>query len=261
MVNKDKIRLLVIPDVHGRDFWREPVGWVLKNNNARVVFLGDYCDCYPNDFDKGVDYQEKAVQGLRDIIGLKKEHPKRITLLLGNHDAYRWNMTDICDCRTDYQRYEIIHRLFEDNKDLFQLADEEYIGDRHFIFSHAGIHKGYVKFAFPDEYDSITDKNVVDYFNNAYLTDDERVIDSLGMYDLYRGCGGYDYGSLVWADIHSWFPRQEYDGYGDYQIVGHTQLQHGCGGFIEDKIADLDSAEAFAITVEGEIIPWNKLEK
>jgi polysaccharide export outer membrane protein len=48
-------------------------------------------------------------------------------------------------------------------------------------------------------------------------------------------------------------------GYGDYQIVGHTQLVHGSGGLIDDKIADLDSSEAFVITDEGEIKQYNKL--
>lgn len=248
-----KYNALIIPDVHGRDFWREPVLNTLDKTNAHIVFLGDYVDAYPFEFDKDVDYHELVINGLTEIIELKKKYPNRITLLLGNHDGtYRFS-TNICECRTDYHNYEQIRHLFIDNKDLFQLAYETTINGKHFILSHAGIHKGYVKFAFPNEYDSINDNNVVAYLNNAYFTEEPHAIDSLGMYDLYRGWGGYDYGSIVWADIHSWFPKQEYDGYGDYQIVGHTQLQHECGGFIDEKIADLDSAEAFVITEEGEI--------
>ena len=251
-------KILVIPDVHGRDFWREPLKQTLENTDARIVFLGDYCDTYPNEFEHGVDYNTKAIDGLKEIIGLKKQHPERITLLIGNHDCgYRFELS-LCDCRTDYRNYNTIQKLFQSNKDLFQLADEVYINGKHFIFSHAGIHKGYVKAAFPNEYDTITEANVVAYFNNGYLIEDAKLINSLGMYDLYRGFGGWDYGSIVWADIRSWFGKEGYDGYG-YQVVGHTQLNHGCGGFIQDNIADLDSAEAFVITDEGEIKPWKTI--
>ena len=260
MIDKNKIRILVIPDVHARNFWREPVGWVLANTNVRVIFLGDFLSPYPDEFELGVDYKTLAIETLEDILKVKKTMGKFVTLLLGNHDcSYRFT-PDMCECRTDYENYPKIKHLFVENKDLFQLADEEYIGDRHFIFSHAGIHKGYVKFAFPNEYGTITEKNVVDWFNNAYLTEDECVINTLGMYDVYRGWGGYDYGSLVWADLHSWFEKNGYDGYG-CQVFGHTQLQHGCGGFINKNIACLDSAEAFVITDAGEIIPWNKLKE
>ena len=40
-------RILIIPDVHGRDFWKEPVKQELKNNETSIIFLGDYTDCYP----------------------------------------------------------------------------------------------------------------------------------------------------------------------------------------------------------------------
>lgn len=138
---------------------------------------------------------------------------------------------------------------------MFRLADEEYIENKHYIFSHAGIHQGYVKYAFPEEFDSITEENVVDYFNNAYLTEEPHVINSLCMFDKYRGYGAYDYGSIVWADIHSWM-KDDYDGYA-YNVVGHTQLKHGCGGIITDKVADLDCAQAFIINELGEIKPFD----
>lgn len=34
---------MVVPDVHGRDFWREPVKKYIETVD-RVVFLGDYLD-------------------------------------------------------------------------------------------------------------------------------------------------------------------------------------------------------------------------
>ena len=44
------IRYLIIPDIHCRDFWREPVKKVLSESNCKIVFLGDYTDPYWDDF-------------------------------------------------------------------------------------------------------------------------------------------------------------------------------------------------------------------
>ena len=41
-------RILVVPDVHGRLFWREPVMQYLDVVD-RVVFLGDYLDPYEDE--------------------------------------------------------------------------------------------------------------------------------------------------------------------------------------------------------------------
>ena len=35
-------KILIIPDVHGRDFWIEPVKKVINNKDYFIVFLGDY---------------------------------------------------------------------------------------------------------------------------------------------------------------------------------------------------------------------------
>lgn len=249
----ERFEALVIPDVHGRDFWRLPTNMTLSETEAKVIFLGDYTDPYPKEFEHGFDYKAKAMSTLSEIIELKKKYPERITLLLGNHDCtYRFGR-DICECRTDNANYDEIRRLFTSNKELFRIAHEETIGKRHLIFSHAGIHRGYAEQAFPK--DNVTEENVVEILNGAYDREDEGFIHTLGMYDRYRGYGGYMYGSPVWADLHSW--HFGHDGYG-YQIVGHTQLNHGCGGYISDDIADLDSAEAFTVDSEGKIATFKK---
>ena len=172
--------------------------------------------------------------------------------------GYRFSL-DICDCRTDRKNYKKIQKLFQDNKDLFSLAYETYVNGKHFIFSHAGIHKGYIETAFPDKCKDISEDNVVDFFNTGYANEDKKLIRSLAMYDNYRGWSPFVYGSLVWADIRSWF-GEKYDGYG-YQIVGHTQLQHGCGGLIDVNIANLDSAEAFVIDNKANLKPYAKFKE
>ena len=49
-------KILIIPDVHGRDFWKEPVKKVLEDTNAHIIFIGDYTDGYPTEGGFNFDY-------------------------------------------------------------------------------------------------------------------------------------------------------------------------------------------------------------
>ena len=75
------MRYTLIPDVHGRQFWREAVKDV---ETTPVVFMGDYLDPYLSDAVLWSD----AWRGLKDIVALKMAHPDKVTLLLGNHDVH-----------------------------------------------------------------------------------------------------------------------------------------------------------------------------
>lgn len=44
-------RILIIPDVHGRDFWKDPVYESLNDENIHIVFLGDFTDTYSAEWD------------------------------------------------------------------------------------------------------------------------------------------------------------------------------------------------------------------
>ena len=55
-MDKD-IQILLIPDVHGRYFWKGPVKETLENTNAKIVFLGDYLDVYLREFVKIYGYK------------------------------------------------------------------------------------------------------------------------------------------------------------------------------------------------------------
>ena len=37
--------MIIIPDVHGRVFWKE----IVKNSEDKIIFLGDYVDPYPGE--------------------------------------------------------------------------------------------------------------------------------------------------------------------------------------------------------------------
>lgn len=259
MIGMNDIELMVIPDVHGRFFWKEPVKYVLENTNIPIVFLGDYLDPYYDDFfdekDEPLipnirtmdDVNLLTIKNFREILFLKKEYKDRIVLLLGNHDCTYMFGEYMCKVRMDRRNYREISTLFRENKNLFQLAHEMYINGKHFIFSHAGINK---KYAFQCFGDDVNEDNVVALFNDAYRNENYGVIDSLSMYSRYRGKWGGDYGSLIWADGLEWFTDiNENESYG-FSVVGHTKFKKYT---VVDNFAFLDTKECFIIDKEGDI--------
>ena len=260
------IQILLIPDVHGRHFWKQPVVETLENTNAKIVFLGDYLDVYPQEFtetygfrldaysqenwDKICKLLDDTVAMFEEIIELKRQYPDRITLLIGNHDCGYAVGTKICEVRRDKRNASKICKLFDDNWELFKLADEARIAGKHFIFSHAGINKTYAERCFGD----VNEDNVVSLFNEAWLENNWGIMDSLGRYSDFRGWGGGDYGSIVWADAREWFQEQymsdvKNEAYG-YAVVGHTRLSEP---HFEENMAFIDTADAYYINSEGEI--------
>ena len=251
-MDKD-IKYLIIPDVHGRTFWRDPVQQALDQTDCHIIFLGDYHDPYPQEFDDDDwGYLRRSVDQFKEIITLKRQNPERITLLLGNHDCGYAIGDDICSSRMDKSHRRELENLFQENRELFQLAKSVDINGRHIIFSHAGIHKGWANLVFGDLCNDPT-FDVVDHLNNAWLTADFRILDTLGDYDNFRGWGGYEYGSPVWSDIRSWVRVTPEESFG-FHIVGHTQLQRQ---LVLDTIADLDCRKAFYLDSSGNIREWD----
>ena len=86
--------LVIIPDVHGRAFWREAVE---ARPEDEFIVVGDYRDPYPKE---GISDAE-AFGGLQDIIDFKKQNPDRVTLLWGNHDLH-YMYPDMMGSRYDF---------------------------------------------------------------------------------------------------------------------------------------------------------------
>ena len=250
-------KILIIPDVHGRDFWKEPVKKVLEDTNIHITFLGDYTDGYPHEWESNFDYRQHTVDNFKEIIELKRQNPDRITLLLGNHDCGYAISDTISSSRMDRKRRSELEELFKGNRELFQIAEEHDIAGRHFVFSHAGILKGWVRSVWGGEMES-PDFKVVDRLNNAWLDNDWNILDRLGDYDTYRGWGGYQYGSPMWSDIRSWVKVTPEETYG-FNIVGHTQLDDG--PVVLDQIADLDCRKAFYIDDQGTLRSYDTDEE
>ena len=249
------IKYLIIPDVHGRSFWRDPVNDTLKNTDAKIIFLGDYLDPYPDEWNVSDDYRKIAIDVFKEIIELKKAYPNRIVLLLGNHDAGYCIGDYICSCRMDHANRREIEKLFSDNRNLFKIAEETTINDKHFIFSHAGILKEWVERVWGDEMNR-EGFNIIDELNNAWLTDHYGILDSLGIYDNYRGWGGSQYGSPLWSDIRSWILVKPEETYG-FNIVGHTRMQMPA---VFETIASLDTQNAYYLDENGNIVNYDTNE-
>lgn len=253
---KRNIHTLFVPDVHGREFWREPVTKTLEETNAKIVFLGDYVDPYPyewNKKDKKFNLSQHTIDGLYDIIELKHKYPDRIILLTGNHDNGYAIGPDICTARRDKKNAKAISEIFQNNWNDFQLAYEETVNDIHFVFSHAGISTNFM-----NDYYEITDKNeMVDFLNNIWLTKNSEELDKLGVYDLYRGLGGVTWASPIWADIRNMNKLTKENTVGDFQIVGHTQIIDDGKPIIFPYIGNFDCRECFYIDEQGNVRNYN----
>ena len=135
--------MIVIPDVHGRLFWKEAIA--AAKEDEKIIFLGDYLDPYSYEFEEDPLMSQFAetyetmsthvLNNFKEIIEFKKQNPDRVILLLGNHDCTYAISTNICDCRRDRLNYKKICELFEENKHLFTLAYYVKIEDIIYLFA------------------------------------------------------------------------------------------------------------------------------
>lgn len=229
--------MIVIPDIHGRSFWKEAV----KNHeNEEIVFLGDYVDPYSTH--EGI----KPVEGLNallEVIEFKKQHPHNVSLLLGNHDL-GYIIPGFCQHRHDYLHEGDISRAFKDNKSLFKIAHETTINGKRYIFTHAGIHPVWVE-ANKDILGGMESGTEVDTLNRLYETGE--LIPAL--YDVSSLRGGHsEAGSCVWADVKElWYYECRHDMDEDvFQVFGHTQRPK-----LSKHFACLDCRRAFILDQNG----------
>lgn len=252
--------MIIIPDIHGRTFWKEAVAE--RKPDETVVFLGDYLDPYAHEWEGAQDPESERPKredafdlwgqtwsNFNEIIEYKKSDSKHVILLLGNHDLHYIYIRMDTGSRYDHIHAFEIRKRIEDNKDIFQLAYEETVNGRRFIFSHAGIHRLWINDWFGPV---VTNENVVDYLNNAFLVDDPSLPRALDQYSTYRG--GYEsYGSMVWADLREWWSETPSKSpYGDVQVFGHTQLKKDPINF-HDTYYCVDVRRAFRINDNGEV--------
>ena len=125
----EKIKILVVPDVHGIGGWEEPVKEALKEG-VHVVFIGDYVDS------PTVSLHD-ILKNLERIVAFKRSNPGGTTLLLGNHDyAYVFGKTRTTGF--DAAMWHQYRQTFHENWDLFDIA-WGHGESRYTLFTHAGL--------------------------------------------------------------------------------------------------------------------------
>ena len=203
--------ILIIPDIHGRDFWKDGVEQRLPGE--KIIFLGDYTDPYPHE---GIKHD--VVPGLLYEI-LKV--PDTI-LLLGNHDL-SYIFPEVAPAvRKDpnpERRYDL-KQFFKENWNRFGLVYQE----DNVVFSHSGFVEGSYQNFRGKKYENPSE--IAEVFQRNWENKNIQFLrDELFRISWYRG--GYDeYGSCVWADVREHI-QQNPQSEKYYQVFGHTMLKKG----------------------------------
>jgi len=203
------MKILTIGDVHGRDLWKKlgDINELLLGDFIpeydKYVFLGDYCDSF-------TIANDKILQNLKDIINFKKRYPNNVELLWGNHEMHYLYHGTRYQC-TGFRgtMWFDLNEIFRENYNLFKLA---YQCDN-YLFTHAGIHKGWYKFKF-EQYDTF------DTISESLNYHFDHKLDVLFDIGYIRG-GLNKVGGPLWLDKNLGY-KKPLNGY--HQIVGHTHI-------------------------------------
>lgn len=255
----NKVRFIIVPDVHGRTFWRKDVYDYLKNtDDVKIIFLGDYVDPYGYE---GIS-REDAFCVFEEILELKMVYKDRIVLLIGNHDFHYFNGS-IGGCRKDMVRANDLKFMYLDNMDLFEYYHVEEIGGTNYLFSHAGFLNSWVYreshvlgideiFDYDDK-GNVTQESIdkvnfdlIKTFDFKKLAENREC--RLSMDTIGHSRGGLDVGSFMWADINDHLGVDETIK-GCVQVVGHTQQENDPVN-LGDVIC-LDCRECFYLFDDG----------
>jgi len=245
-------RILVVPDIHGRTFWKGPVAESIESVD-RVVFLGDYLDPYKGE--EGV--ADDIFENLMEIIELKRNNMEKVVLLKGNHDQHYASerFEELAGgTRMDRQNWNKYHQTFNDYKELFQIAYMELVNELPYVFSHAGLTTYWLRkvnvnvWKLPDNHLSVADSDIIDKIN---LLDDEGIgQDMLAVIGRHRTWFGERTGSVLWADIEEHSLPHAPNVYGlnrVFQVFGHTKLAKGYDKIGFDNLCMIDSRQCFMI--------------
>lgn len=242
--------MIIIPDVHGRKFWKDAV--LQKQPGEKVIFLGDYVDPYIGYED--VDHDD-AYREFNNILEYKKENPEEVELLIGNHDFYYLDKNMAC-CRHDPQ-YKRWNSLFKEYRDFFKLAYQQIIGKYNYLITHAGVHKEWLDILVT-VYPFQEGMSIADFLNSLLKTEYNDFRNYLAIHSRYRGLSSYKYGSCIWADVREWVKAGINERIpGIYQIFGHTRLDEP---FFGEGWAMLDARRGFRLTNDNKFINLNKKE-
>ena len=234
-------RILVVPDVHGRIFWKESVNKYI-NLVDKIVFLGDYLDPYGGE--EGL--ADDIYQNMMDIIKLKMNHMDKVVLLKGNHDQHYASerFEELAGgTRMDLQNWNKYHETFNTYK-LVKVND--------------------IMWNLPDNRISLADPEIIERIN--LLDDDGEGQDLLAVVGMNRSWNGEETGGVLWADVEEHaipYAPKVYDLNKVFQVFGHTKLSIGYDKIEYDNFAMIDSRQCFIIDegIQEKIISVREYEK
>lgn len=129
-------KIFAISDIHGCDHLLTKLLKIIdwdkeKNNNSKLIFLGDYVD-------KGTD----SVKTLKHIKSLKEDSPQNVIILLGNHDFAWLEQAKYYNSMSFYSK--ILKSPFIKFKQVLNCLDDtayyyiDTMSDKTIYFVHAG---------------------------------------------------------------------------------------------------------------------------
>ena len=230
------MRIRIIPDVHGFDWWKEVTTDI--DTCDYVIFLGDYID----EWKLG---DEIIINNLLDIIAFARSYPGKVVLLYGNH-CLQYAFKDLFGfCSGFRASYAYtLHEIYNENKDLFKFIFYiDTIKDSRLVFSHAGISLGWVRTNYMsinpehctylweetnvdmDKFKDFQCSHIYEYINNAQ--DSAKILSIINSVSYFRG-GWCNFGGPLWADMQETYTDWlKNDGEKNLiQIVGHTPQKH-----------------------------------
>lgn len=244
------IKYLIIPDIHGRKFWRKPLKKFCDKVD-HIIFLGDYFDPYPSE---GIS-ESDAIDNWHEITDFiaTKELCSNTTMLIGNHDAHYMNsiFAQYGGSSRKSRQYEKEISALLNDCDLLKIAFETEAGGKRILFTHAGVTE--------DWYSKHKDLiGILSSDNLNKLTKTDEGWKALAEIGLSR-MGPNMTGSPLWSDvgehvIFTWTTESQ-DGY-DFQVFGHTKFQHPV---IEKPFAMLDSQRCFVMMDDGRLLAIKNL--
>lgn len=209
--------VLVVPDIHGRNFWEEPC----KEWDGLIVFLGDYHDPYPWQVSN-----KDSLINLKTLVKFYEDNKSRVICLLGNHDGNYLIKKGFAD-RIDYSNYDEVTSLLK----KLDLKVAYYTNN--ILFSHAGALSEWLK---------INDLSVEEVsnlkFDNKALTD----------MSPWRG-GSSRVGGILWGDVREYVSEKHIPNI--YQVFGHTQIKEEV---IRPDFACLDCRKCFIMDLDSKEI-------
>lgn len=220
-------KILIIPDIHHRTFWKDCVKNI--DDFDKVVFLGDYLDPYKFEGEEVSD-MDAGFLNLKEIIKFKEDNPEKVVLLLGNHDLH-YIYPEVNSGRYDTENAQRNIDCFSYNLGLFDIAYECEMNGKRIFFSHASVLKAWVKkcdwlFKTNGELPKAEQFNSYIHYDKTDTEKDQsnsKFVYALNMVSYMRG--GYDFfGSMIWSDVreHLTGKCEEYENV--FQIFSHTYI-------------------------------------